>query len=144
MNTKAKGEKAVLIAIGEMAKLDIPVLIPLSDNLRFDFVIFLNNKLLKVQVKSSERTTVTGAIEFKLCSNNWYKGTIKKYNALDCDIMLCYDHVSQNIYILSPKDFENRNSFTLRKHVGKNGQSKRLNLENDFLLTIEKLMELAS
>lgn len=140
MNSKAKGEKAQLIVMGEFAKLDIPVLVPLSDNLSFDFVAVINGELKKIQVKSSERTNPTGAIEFSIKTNNWNKGTIKGYTQKDCDFIVCYDHTSGDMYLLKPEHFVGARNWSVRKKKTKNGQVKGLNFHDDFFLTKEKLM----
>lgn len=139
MNPKGKGEKAQLIVMGEFAKLDIPVLAPLSDNLPFDFVAVIKGELKKIQVKSSEQPKRTGAREFKLRRTNWYKGTEKGYEKQDCDLIICYDHESGDMYVLKPVDFVGAKSFSVRKEKPKNGQVKGLNFHDDFVLTKEKL-----
>jgi len=142
MNTKAKGEKAQLVVIGEFAKLDIPVLIPLTDNLPFDFVALINNKLIKIQVKSSEQKIRHGARGFKIRTSNWYKKTTKSYSEQDCDFIVCYDTEFGYLYLLEPKHFVGVKNFFIRKEKPKNNQSKKINMHNDFILTKEKLNNL--
>lgn len=139
MNPKGKGEKAQLIVMGEFAKLDIPVLAPLSDNLPFDFVAIIKGKLKRIQVKSSERDNVSGAREFALRTTNWYQKTSRGYTAKDCDFIACYDHKTNDIYILRPKDFVGTKSWTVRREKPKNGQIKGINFHDDFVLTKERL-----
>lgn len=139
MNPKGKGEKAQLIVMGEFAKLDIPVLAPLSDNLPFDFVAVINGKLKKVQVKSSEGIQRTGSREFKLRTTNWRKKTDKGYTEQDCDLIICYDHETNDLYVLKPEHFVGAKSFSVRKEKSKNGQVKGLNFHEDFVLTKERL-----
>lgn len=141
MNTKGKGEKAQLIVMGEFARLDIPVLVPLSDNLPFDFVAVIDGKLKKVQVKSSERINGSGAREFSLKTTNWNKGTIKGYTEQDCDLIICYDHESEDMYVLKPKSFVGAKSFAVRKEKPKNNQIRDINLHEDFVLTKARLFE---
>lgn len=43
-NKKQLGER---IAIGELSKYGLDILLPMSDNLPFDFVIYYNNKFLQ-------------------------------------------------------------------------------------------------
>lgn len=139
MNPKGKGEKAQLIVMGEFAKLDIPVLVPLSDNLSFDFVAVINGELKKVQVKSSEETNSSGARSFSLKRTNWHKKTRKGYTEEDCDLIICYDHKTNDLYVLKPEHFVGARSWAVRKEKTKNGQSKGLNFHDDFVLTRERL-----
>lgn len=139
MNTKSKGEKAQLIVMGEFAKLDIPVLVPLSDNLPFDFVAIINGEMKRIQVKSSEGAAKNGSREFKLRTTNWYQGTSKGYTEKDCDIIICYDYASSDIYMLKPENFVGAKSWTVRKEKPKNGQIKGINLHDDFVLTKKSL-----
>lgn len=142
MNPKGKGEKAQLIVMGEFAKFDIPVLAPLSDNLPFDFVAVIDGKLKKVQVKSSERINSSGAREFSLRTTNWYKGTSKGYTKKDCDLIVCYDHESGDMYLLKPEHFVGTRSWAVRKEKTRNGQTKGLNFHDDFVLTKERLEQI--
>ena len=43
-NKKQLGEIGERIAIGELSKYRLDILLPMSDNLPFDFVIYYNNK----------------------------------------------------------------------------------------------------
>jgi len=133
MNPKEKGEKGQRIVIGELAKCDLSVAIPLSDNLPWDLVVISSNgSLLKAQVKTSSESVNNGSVVFGLYSNNWYSGSTKKYDENDCDIMLLCDY--ENVYLLTPDEFTGRKCFTIRKEASKNGQSKNVNLAEKYLL----------
>lgn len=75
-NNKQLGEIGERIAIGELAKYGIDVILPLSDNLPFDFVAYINNKFYKCQVKTTDSLTENDSLRFSLTSNNWNKGTV--------------------------------------------------------------------
>jgi len=136
-NPKAKGEKGQKVVIGELAKHDIEVLIPLSDNLPYDLVIDWQGRLLKCQVKSSDYrpSKASGMVEFSLKTNNWYKKTSKTYSADEIDVMLLCDLRDWSVYVLGPKDFDGRSSFAMRDEAAKNGQKKGVNLREDYLLS---------
>ena len=51
-NKKQLGE--IGEAIGELSKYGLDILLPMSDNLPFDFVIYYNNKFYRTQVKASK------------------------------------------------------------------------------------------
>lgn len=46
-NKKQLGEIGERIAIGELSKYGLDILLPMSDNLPFDFVIYYNNKFYR-------------------------------------------------------------------------------------------------
>lgn len=114
-NKKQLGER---IAIGELSKYGLDILLPMSDNLPFDFVIYYNNKFYRTQVK-----TVNNSLNFSLTSNNYNKGTVHKYNEDEIDIMICCD--LHNIYIFPECDVANRNS--IREEPPANNQTKGIN-----------------
>ena len=125
-NKKQLGER---IAIGELSKYGLDILLPMSDNLPFDFVIYYNNKFYRTQVK-----TVNNSLNFSLTSNNYNKGTVHKYNEDEIDIMICCD--LHNIYIC---DVANRNSITIREEPPANNQTKGINFAKDCIISIERL-----
>lgn len=51
--TKEKGDISEARALFEFQRLGIPVSIPWGDNLRYDMVIEVNNRLYKVQTKTA-------------------------------------------------------------------------------------------
>ena len=136
MNWKEKGEKGERIAIGELAKFDINIAIPLSDNLPFDFIAIYNDKLYRVQVKSSERKG--DYTEFDMRTNNWYSKTSKKYTKNEIDIMLLCDY--EYIFILSHNEFDNRGHFTIRYSKEKQWGNNQHFFE-DFVLSKKRIQE---
>lgn len=141
MNSKARGEKGQRIAIGELAKWDIDVAVPLTDNLPFDLVVIYQGKLFRAQVKSSSKgqKECEGSIAFKLTTSNWYNGDYKKYTKQDCDIMILCDY--QGVYLLAPSDFANRRCFVIRQQVSRNGQTKGCNMHDDYVISAKRIQE---
>jgi len=142
MNPKSQGEKGQRIAIGELAKWNIDVALPLTDNLPWDFIMIYKDRLLRVQVKSGEYkgTGVEGSIQFNLRSTNWHSKTCKKYTGGDCDLMLLCDY--ENLYILGPREFDSRRCFSIRRNPSRNGQTKGVNLHSDYVFSTDRLDKL--
>jgi hypothetical protein len=145
-NYKKLGEKGVNVSIGELAKWDIQVAFPLSDNLPFDLILIYNGKLYRSQVKSGQKRTKEinkyysdGTISFKLTSNNWYSKTITKYTQQDIDLMILCDY--ERIYLLSPKEFSGKTSFIIRTSPSKNKQIKCINLAENFIISEQRIKE---
>jgi hypothetical protein len=142
MNPKSQGEKGQRVAIGELAKWEIDVAIPMTDNLPWDFILIYKNKLLRVQVKSGQAKCrgIEGSVSFNLESNNWHRKTCKKYTSGDCDLMILCDY--ENIYLLGREDFEGRRSFNIRKQPSRNGQTKGINFHDDYVFSTDRLDKL--
>jgi hypothetical protein len=138
-NSKSEGEKGEKIAIGELAKWDIDVCIPLSDNLPFDLIIYYGNKLFRTQIKSSKYTVngTHGSLAFDLRSNNWHKKTFKKYNTEEIDLMILCDY--ETIYLLETHEWNNKGHFTIRKEKSRNGQNKNCHLAEDYIISEERI-----
>jgi hypothetical protein len=109
-NHKQNGEKGERIAIGELAKYDIDVAMPMSDNHLYDFIIIIGSKFYRAQVKSSTQM-ISDSLLFALKKNDWYKRTSKKYTSNDIDVMILCDY--STIYLLTPSEFNNKSTFTI-------------------------------
>ena len=136
-NHKQLGEIGERIAIGELSKFGIDILLPMSDNLPFDFVIFRNNKFYKCQVKTSDSISKYNSIRFSLTSNNWNKGTTYKYTESDFDILICCD--LDTIYLFRFSDIGDRSNLYIRKEEPKNGQSKGITFAKDCIISESRL-----
>jgi hypothetical protein len=134
MNHKGHGENGERIAIGELAKHNIDVAIPLSENLPFDFIVIHENKLYKVQVKSSKPKD--NFIEFDLRSINWHNKEIKKYTLEEVDVMILCDY--ENIYLVTMEEIINRRSFTIRYGQGTQPQQ---HLFKDYVISQERIQK---
>lgn len=142
MNNKKKGEIGERIAIGELSKFGLDIILPMSDNLPFDFLIFVDNKFYKCQVKSSFQVSSDseGAIFFSLVSNNWYSKTEKLYTSNDIDLFILCD--GSNIYLFSQKELEGKKGITIRTKPTKNCQLKNINLAKDSIISEFRLKQL--
>ena len=138
-NYKSIGDLGQNCVIGHFSKFGIGISIILSDNYPFDFIAIIDNKLFKVQVKSSSFYTSTGAISFDLKTNNFYNGNISKYSKYTCDVIACYNIVRDEVYILSPSDFENKSSITIRVEKSKNNQLHCTNWIDDYILSPKRI-----
>ena len=137
MNAKSRGEKGERIVIGALAKFEIDVALPMTDNLPFDFIVIYEGTLFKVQVKSSSMSICTGSIKFDITSNNWQNKIKRKYDESDCDVMMLCDYDS--VYILNAFDFTGKTAFTIRREEAKNGQTKGMNFHDDYVLSHKRI-----
>jgi hypothetical protein len=137
-NHKSVGEQGERITIGELAKFNIDVAIPLSDNYPYDMIAIYNNKLYKIQVKSSNIVSNTGALVFTLKKNNWYNKTSKKYTSEEIDIFVLCDF--NTIYLLKPEEFNNRSGFTIRLKKTMNSNSIQ-RLASDYQISEKRIKD---
>ena len=135
-NAKRRGELGVRVVIGELAKLGIDVALPLSDNLPVDLICFLDDRLLRAQVKTS-LTLRDGCVSWSLRTTNWHRGTHRKYAAGEIDVVLLCDMA--HVYVIGPRDFVNRRSFTIRIGPARNRQTRGIHDADAFRLSIERL-----
>ena len=136
-NKKQLGEIEESIAISELSKYGLYILLPMSSNLPLHFLIYYNNKFCRTQVKTTASTTVNNSMNFSLTSNNYNKGTVHKYNEDEIYIIICCD--LHNIYIFPECYVANRNSITISEEPPANNQTKRINFAKDCIISIERL-----
>ena len=136
-NHKQLGEIGERIAIGELSKFGIDILLPMSDNLPFDFVIIFNNKFYKCQIKTSTQESENDSLKFSLTSNNWNKGTTHKYTKDEIDILICCD--LETIYLFKFSEIEGKSSICIRKSDTKNGQKKGIWFAKDYIISESRL-----
>jgi len=140
MNWKQVGDRGQNCAIGHLSRYGLGIAFPLSDNYPFDFIAIAGEKLFKIQVKSSSNH-MSGAVCFGITTNNFYTGEIFKYSADSCDVIGCYDLRRDCLYLLTPKEFEDRGSFTIRFNESKNGQIKTCNFHDDFVISEQRIKD---
>ena len=140
MNGKYLGELAEQIVIGELAKYQVFVAYPLSDNLPFDLVAIAGKKLFKIQVKGSTQGSIGKSVTFNLTSNNFYTGATIKYQEEDVDVMFCVNLRTNDVYCL--QDFVGRRSVTFRFEPSKNNQVSKINFADDYRLSKAKIKEI--
>lgn len=137
-NNKQLGEIGERVVIGELAKLKIDVLLPMTDNLPFDFAILFNNNILKCQIKATNTITENNSYRFSLTSNNWNKGTEYHYTKEDFDLLFCYNMILDEIYVFSYGEIKGKSNIFIRSEIPSNNQSK-INKNTDYLLSLDRL-----
>lgn len=141
-NKKQFGEIGERIAIGELAKYNIDVILPLSDNLPFDLVVYYNNKFFKCQVKTSSKTTKEGSTTFNITTNNWYNHTIHKYTKEEVDVWILCD--GKDIFLMRFDENESTSSISLRESPTKNNQKCKVKYKKDYIINEERIKKVFS
>ena len=128
MNTKQIGHIAEIAFLLECANRKITVSIPYGDNARYDFIVDINNKLLKVQVKHMKDKGKY--YSFATRSTDWNSKIFKNYKD-DVDYIFAYCKDDKN-YVLVPVSKITQSSMTIRKHNAISTQIKKMNIIEDY------------
>lgn len=130
MNSKQLGQLGELKAQYDFIKAGWEVSVPLGDYCSYDFIAIKNNKIIKVQVKTTEVIHHSdGVIKFSVDSANYY---VKKvYTENDCNYFYLFCLENEMGYLWSIKDVRS-SKIQLRISIPKNNQSKGINFAKDF------------
>lgn len=139
-NNKNLGEIGERIAIGELAKFGIDVILPMSDNFPFDFVVYKGSKFYKCQVKTSSQITKNNSLRFSLTTNNWNKKVEYIYNNDDVDIFICCD--LNTIYLFKFDELAGKKNIVLRYATPKNNQNKGIWIAGDYRISQKRIDEI--
>lgn len=114
IDNKTKGMINELNCINAFIKLGYAVSIPYGDYCRYDFIVDINNKLYKVQCKSSSNKRVDkNIISFK-CYSNLYttkNSWQKKYTKEEIDYFATY--YDGKCYLIPIEDSSDRSTFNI-------------------------------
>lgn len=105
MDKKLKGDIAETSVIAKCVKLGYKVCIPVGDRFSYDLVLDINNKLLKIQVKSAY-ICVDGSVKCCGARRTLTNRTIVKYKTYDkgdFDFVIVYNPHTDDYYII-PED----------------------------------------
>lgn len=138
VNTKMIGNVGEAKVLAKLVELQIPVYVQFGDNEPADYLILVENKPYKVQVKTS--TTFNGEItKFELTSSTAHrkKGCKHKYSKDEVDLFMCYDYCTGKIFIF--KNAMPKCTVIVRYTHPKNNVVKHVNFVADCELTLDKL-----
>ncbi len=128
--TKLKGNIAETKILADLISLGYTVSIPYGEDVRYDLVVDVDNKFLRIQCKYT-----TSNLEFvyiKARSTNNWKTIV--YNNSVIDVIATYDSSTDKIYYVPISEFkENQSSIQLRLTPSKNNQKLRTRKACDFL-----------
>ena len=85
---------------------------PVLENGKVDMIIEKNNKYLKIQIKTVQKTKYNKAIPLRKISHNMGEYKIKRYTKEDIDYFVGVDVDTEDIYIL-PIDFSSKYSTSI-------------------------------
>lgn len=113
MNTVSVGDLGEVMAITKFTQADCIVSKPFSNNARYDLIVEINNKLYRVQVKTTTSIKDAAAMVFSTKTTNYVKGTgvviniqkkklicsfytVKKIIGVDYILVMKMEHLDKN------------------------------------------------
>ena len=132
LNTVSIGDIGEAQAIALFTKNQIPVSKPLTNNVRYDLIIEKNNKLYRVQVKSTANIK-DGKMEFATKTTNYTKGSWSSnhYSKNEVDIFFLYCLENEWCGLFIPEE-EIPTSLYIRTIPQKNNQKVGIRLMEDY------------
>lgn len=97
MNSVSIGEKTEAIILAELIKRDYTVLIPYGNNQRYDYVLDIDGRFVRVQCKTARLRN--GCLMFNACSFHTITGKRRSYDG-EVDIFVVYSPDLDKIYRL--------------------------------------------
>lgn len=144
MTNRQVGDIGEACVIAKFVQLEIPVFLPFNDPGDIDIIAYFNNKLNRIQIKTSSLKQ-KGSYEVKISStrNNIRQSKIHKYTKNDIDYFALYNLTRQKVLLIPVEEVGNRTTLKihidlsekLRNQYSKNG---RVWEEKDWL--IEKVL----
>lgn len=142
MNSKRIGNVGEAYALARLVEMGIPVYQQFGDNEPADYIILIDDKALKVQVKSSD-TYDGDKVVFDLTSSTVHRtnGDKHKYTTKEVDIFICYDIQTRELFLV--RNSGDMSSITIRYTEPKNNQQQGINYSINFSLCVETLHEIS-
>jgi hypothetical protein len=126
------GQRTEAAIVSELVRRGYSVLLPFGVNQRYDLVVDLGERLLRVQCKTGRRRG--GCIEFSTVSvrTNTRGWSIRSYVG-EADLFLVYWPENRRIYAV-PVEEAQGSRFFLRVDPPANGQRRRIRFASDYEL----------
>lgn len=129
MNTKAIGDKTVALVMASLIKRGNILLLPFSDNERYDLVFEQNKEFHRVQCKTGRLKN--GSISFKASSTYAHRGRSRKGYKGEADWFGVYCPETDKAYLI-PVEEVGDNECSLRLEPTKNNQTKNIRWAKDY------------
>lgn len=129
MNTKDIGDISEAVAIAAFVKVGMTVLKPFGDNRRYDLVVDISGRFIRVQCKTARLKN--GAVYFEPCSSYVHRGGSKKGYRGEIEFFAVYSPDKDRLYVV-PVDDVGERGCKLRVDATKNGQTKLVRWARDY------------
>lgn len=133
LNTVSIGDIGESIAVAKFTQKGYIVSKPISNNARYDLILEIDNKLYKVQVKTTN-SIKDGKMNFSMKTTNYTQGNWKSvaYDAKDVDLffLYCIENDWCGLFIVTDEHIQQ--SISIRIAPPNNNQRKNIQLMEDF------------
>lgn len=142
MNSKRIGNIGEAYALAKLVELGIPVYQQFGDDEPADYLIIVNDKILKIQVKTSTLSNNDRVI-FDLTSSTLHRnnGDKHKYSTKEVDAFICYDSNNKKLFLIPNSG--NMTGIIIRYTEPRNNQKKGINYFTNYSLCVEALHEIS-
>lgn len=134
MNTKRKGNITEMETMLAFMKLGYNVLIPYGDCERYDFVVDVNGKFIRVQSKTATSDDDSASFKISTSSSNRKNGSIIHHTYTKEDIDY-FATVFDGIVYLFPVEICGGRDKRFRIEPAKNGQVRGITWAKDYVLS---------
>ena len=129
-NPKAVGEASEAAVVYHLVRAGYELAKPLGDNARYDLIIELDDRFLRVQVKTG-RLRADGAIVFPTCSSQAHRGRGTMTYRGQCELFAVFCPETDDTYLV-PVDATGLRSCHLRVRAPENNQAHRIRWAADY------------
>lgn len=126
--TKLKGDLAEAKVLTFLVKEGFHVLLPWSEDCRYDLAAEKNGRFLRIQIKFVSPRN--GRLSVPLRSANNWKAV--KYRKEEIDIIAAYNPENDRIYFIPFAKFNNTATINLRLASSKNKQTRKIILADNY------------
>jgi hypothetical protein len=119
-NSKKQGDLGLGKAIGWLTECGYTVSIPLTDSQDYDLIVDMDNKLNKVQVKTTRYKNKNGifCVNLSVKGGNQSSNTIKKFDANFTDYVYVYTS-NNEMYFIPSCEIKTKNNLNIGKLFSK-------------------------
>jgi hypothetical protein len=142
LTTDQKGTIAETAVIHAVAKLDVPVLRPLNDGLRYDLLFDVAGRFLRIQCKWAPLIGDVVIVRCYSCRRGRDGLLRRAYTADEVDALAAYCPQLERCFLLPLCAFPARKQIQLRVRPTRNNQATGINWadEFDFAATLTRLV----
>jgi prevent-host-death family protein len=128
-----KGNVAELAIAAEAAKLGLTVLAPMTEHERYDLVLGIEGRLLRVQCKWGSLREGVIRVRSECCYHSPKRGYVRStYSAAEIDAIAVYCGDADKCYLLPISDFAGKNVIHLRVGAARNNQRASVHWATDY------------
>ena len=132
MNTSEIGNLGEIAAIKKFLELGVRVYIPFGDGNVVDLIAEWNNKLYKIQVKTTEKILENSFMCWSITHQNGYHGSRKNYTDEEVDFFVLYCIESESLCLVPYSEIKDLGTVIIRLDSYDGIRKKGMRFEKDY------------